>query len=82
MGVFQMNTYETYQVKMAIKACRGDSILRTICIWCKKALGRYENENGLGFCYVCRRMLFPKSFAHPRIARERRPVVMGTLVKK
>ena len=68
MEVFQMNTYERYQIEMAIKACRGDHILRTICMWCKKALGKYENKKGLGLCYTCRRMLFPNSFAFPESA--------------
>jgi len=41
--------------------------LLTICIGCKKPLGRYEEVNQLAFCYSCRKVFFPRTIHSKKI---------------
>ena len=44
---------------MDLESAKGESVIRMVCMNCKKPLDQYEINNGLAFCFNCRSTLFP-----------------------
>jgi len=43
-----------------------DYIVRMVCMGCGSTLGQFEIRHNLGFCFRCRRFLFPETVGADR----------------
>jgi len=65
------DAYKRRPVTRGSNGGQWDYVLRAVCLGCGRTLGQFELQNNLGFCFNCRKILFPETVARVKSSGSR-----------